>query len=197
VPLPLQTPGPAAQLTKEFAIKGGIKLLLDEVVIPVRAILDRPRKFAMGFANVAAGGAGLRTEVVLVNTFFPQLDQDGSVLIHKVWFNSGVSTAFELAVPTAALSGFADIATERFLDLARSGSPQAAFQEDNAAAASAATVFTRYAEPTVGTTRLITFEQPIILDHAPGVNNAVILRGNQDNANLQCTILWSEPADPA
>jgi len=195
MPLPLQTPLPSSQLTSEFAIKGGIKLLLDEIVSPVVLLQRRPRKYAMGFATVANGGVGNRTEIAIVNTFFPEPGVNGEVHVHSIWMTSSGAQAFLLKWPTVALAGFADIATERFLDSARAGSPQAAFQEDNGSAETTGTSFLRFLTgANAAASRREDFDPPIII--SPFGARALIIMPEADNVGLEGAILWSEPPDP-
>lgn len=192
--VPLQTPRPAQELTREFAIKGGLRLVLDEVLYPVRIISDRPRKFAMGQVGLAAGGAGLRSEVVLTNALDLPVDQDSTFLIHKIWVQSNVAAEANLCWPTAAVLGLTAITDKRFLDGDLEGAPLANFGQDNTAAATGAVVFAQVHLVANAESTLIDFtDSPIIVRPV----NSFIVRPSADNTLLVVTLLWSEPADPA
>ena len=193
--VPLQTPRASQQLTSEFAIKGGLKLLLDEVISGVIVLKDRSRKYAMGWGNLGVGGVGNRSEIALVNTFFPAADVDGTVHVHSIWVASSVAAAFNFTFPTVALAGFADLTTERFLDTVRQGTPQAALQEDNGSAQTAGIDFFRVLTGAAGVaSRRTDFDPPIIL--SPNGARALIVKTESDNQSLEAMILWSEPPDP-
>jgi len=194
MPVEIQTPGPAQQLTGEFAVKGGLKLLLDEVVVPTRAIKDRPRKFVMGEVTVAAA-AGFRSEIALTNQFTAELGRDATLQLHKIWLRAGTGPIL-LAWPTVAVVGLTVIPTMRFLNNSRSGTPQASFGQDNTAAATAAETFGRFFIDSNGPSKEIKFDpSPIIIE--PVAPRTLLIRPDSDNLALSVTLLWSEPPDPA
>lgn len=194
MPVDLQTPGPSVELTQEFALKGGLKLKLDEVVVPTRAIKDRPRKFAMGFANVAAA-VGFRSEFALTNSFTPDFSEDGTVQVHAMWFATASTVAVEVGWPIGPVAGLTVIPS-RFTDNARTGDPLAPFGQDNTAVATVADMFLRYDVDVASRTYPIVFDpHPIIIRaQAP---RSLIIRPASSNTQLTLTLLWSEPADPA
>lgn len=196
MPLPLQTPRPAEQLTKEFAIKGGLRMLIDEVIIPTRAILDRPRKFAMATGVVGAGGANLRTELALTNNFSSELNDDGIVLVHKLWLGATELINVNVSWPTVAVSGLTLITTARFTDNQRTGLPISPFGSKNDAVPTAATNFLRIEVPATSESVRVDFDpHPIII--RPQAPRSLLIRPGEDDQALRCSILWSEPADPA
>lgn len=197
---PIQSPGAATQIEEEFAIKGGLALRVDEVVIPVLPIGRRRRKFAMGTAGVAAA-AGFRSEVALVNPipFLGGELSDTSVQVHKIWVDSGQGTEnlLELAHPTAAITGFTNLATKSFLNFPLGVAPVTSLLEDNTDVPQVAVVFAQQRVLT-STPFLWDFsEHPIILDSRVVSGNALLVRPSVDNTAIVVTILWSEPADPA
>ncbi len=195
----LQTPRPAQELAEEFAIKGGLKLTLDEVLSAVRIIPDRLRNFAVGFGIVAAGGAGFRTEIALINTLTPTVgSDDGTVHVHAVWLRSIVATGIRLAWPTAPLSGFANLVNVAFLDGRNNAAPRSALQEDAADAATGALEFMNFTIAPASDSHLVRLEPPLKL--APlttnAFRNALVIRPSSDNTDLEATVLWSEPPNP-
>lgn len=195
MPIPLQTPRPAQELTREFAIKGGLRLLLDEVLYPVRVITDRPRKFAMGFFNIPAA-AGFRSEIALVNNFSPTQDQDGTVLVHRIWLRTNATVGIDLAWPTVPVLGLTTVTTTRFTDGGRSGTPEAIMGQDNTAVATAADPFARLSVLAGQTSFPINFDpHPLVIPSvAP---RTLLVRPEIDERQFDITIEWSEPADPA
>ncbi len=194
MPVDLQTPRPAQELTEEFAIKGGLKLLLDEVMVPVRIIGDRPRKLVSGQFNLAAA-VGFRSEIALVNPIAPEASLDTTLQVHRMYIRSGSATNIEVAWPTANLTGLTTITTTRFLDNRRSGAPRAAFQQDNTAAATAAVVFARHDVAASAPSVLVEFDpHPIII--APLFFRSLLIRPAVANQSITLVLVWSEPADP-
>lgn len=189
----LQTPRAAEELTREFAIKGGLKLTLDEVMSAVRIIKDRPRKYVMGTANVAAA-VGFHTEFALTNTFAPDFGQDGTIHVHKMWCSSAVATNVNLTWPTTAVLGLTVIPTMRFIDNRRAGVPLASFGQDNTAVATAADTFMSL-DFALGPAFEVTFDpHPIII--APVVPFSLLIRPGSVNQDMRLGLLWSEPPDP-
>jgi len=195
VTIPLQTPRPAQELTEEFAIKGGLKLVLDEVLYPVRLIKDRPRKFAMGEFSIPAA-AGFRSELALVNAFTPAANEDGTVLVHSIWVSSTQAISVDVLWPTVAVVGLTVITDVRFIDGARSGAPLAILGSDNTAVATAAELFFRASILANAESYRIDFDpHPLII---PSVDpRTLLIRPSLDNKRMDGSILWSEPADPA
>jgi len=195
VVVPLQTPRPAQELTREFAIKGGLKLSLDEILYPVRIISDRKRKFAAGQVTVPAA-VGFRSEIALVNSFTPEADQDGEILLHAIWINSVSGIAINAVWPTVPTVGLTDVPDKRFLDGGVSAAPQGILGFDNTAAATAGVAFMQWAM--VGATESfhVDFDpHPLVVPSvAP---RTIIIRPAGDNQQIAITMLWSEPADPA
>jgi len=198
MPVDLQTPRPAQELTEEFAIKGGLRLQLDELISAVRIIPDRRRKYAMGHGDLGAGGAGNRTQIVLTNDL---TEPPGSTIhVHKIWLSSAEATLFEIAWPTAGVVGLAAFTSEAFIDGRNGAGPQANFGGFNNAVETASLNFGRFENwaNNKGDNVKVQFDPPIII--APfstgGFRSALILKPAGDNQGLVANVLWSEPPDP-
>lgn len=195
MPIPVQSPGPAEQLEDRYAFKGGMRMFVDETIVPVEVIRPRARKFVMGTANVAAGGAGLRSEVAVHNPNpFNQGIIDSAIWVHAIWISSEATEHYELFRPTTGFAGFTDLATKTFLDFPLGITPSGQILSDNTAAATAGTVFWRHRIPVNTALEIPLYRSPIILDTtAP----SLLIRVASDNVHFEVSALWSEPPDPA
>lgn len=193
--VPLQTPRPAQELVREFAIKSGLRLVLDEVLYPVRIITDRPRKYVMGQTGITAA-AGLRAEVALVNAIPFSHDQDTTVLIHKIWLQSPGAIEAQICWPTTAQLGLTTVTDVRFLDASIIGVPRAVMGQDVTAVATAAVPFARIRINGAQESKLVDFDDhPLIIRSVDP--RGLLVRPSVDETSIIVNILWSEPADPA
>jgi len=188
----VQTPRPSTLLTRLFGIKGAIDLRLDETITPVVDVGEEPRQLCMGRFNVAAGGAGLRSEVALVNTFAQNSGLE--LRLHNIVLSTA-SQIFHLVIPSAALTGFSNITTESVVAPLRAGAPQGALQSSNIAGATSAGSFYELTTPAAGQLQH-NFLDPIVIpalrvDVSPF--RAIIIRPQNDNVAIRGSIIWSEP----
>jgi len=199
MPRPIQSPGPADQLVRRYAVKGGLVLRLDETVVPVEPILPLPRKFAMGAADVPAGGAGFRTQAILINPlpFGPEL-ADTSIQVHRIWATIRSATGvIELIRPAGAITGITNLTTDSFMKLPLGSSPGGAWGEKNTAAAESGVKFAVRRALTDVEVDFDLRDDPIVLDTPIASNSGLIIRTGNDNQAMDVTIIWSEPPDPA
>jgi len=198
MPLPVQSPEPAEQLEERFAFKGGIRLFLDETIVPVQVIAPRRRKYAMGFAAVA-GAAGFRSEVALTNPIpFGSTILDTSILIHKITaIGTGGTRTFNLLHTSAGIAAFVAQTTKSFSNFPLGVLPQGVIQEKNSAVATLGTIFSTRRALTNVEVEWDLDPYPIILDTTVAAAGTLIVRPDTDNQDLRVSFIWSEPADPA
>lgn len=196
MPLPVQTPGPSSQLQRDFGLQGRVRLQIDETVVPVRLIADRPRAYFSGAVGISAGGVGIRTEIALVNTFAAQQVEADDVLIHATEFWSATAQRIDVVMPSApGIAGFSNVTSEGPVSPPW-GSPRSAFQSKNTAAATAGTVIYRVNTVSAAAEESLYRVWPFPLQvpgRVSGRQRSLIFRPNLDDRDLTIALLWSEP----
>lgn len=199
MPRQVQNPRASDDLTREFNIQGRMDLRVDETIVPVKQIADARRIYFAAEAQVAAGGAGFRSIVVVNNQ---SLNRSDEVWIHRIQFSDPAGALLHYVVrPSAVIAGLAantNVSPLRFEDGAAGAGVVSTWETRNGAAVPPGTIIRSAYTPGAGGSTIIDFDPfPIRLVGGPP-NTAVTERTVffcpfLDNQALLFSAVWSEP----
>ncbi|NOT31875.1 MAG: hypothetical protein HOP15_15625 [Planctomycetes bacterium] len=184
---PVQNPSAALELAETYDIKGGLRLQLDEVIVPVQIVGPKlgPAAYALTVTAAVVG------EQALSHILCPPV-LGALVNVYRIIIRTAVATSGVIRVPTAAVSGLTGV-TEQWQDRKRGGVPGAIVGQDTSAAPAAGVDVVGWATA-IGIPFVLDLD--VVLIPATGTPNGdgnLMCLCSAANVAMDVTWLWREP----